>query len=825
MPGLRVGGPDLPGTNDTGGRFLAAMSFDTGQCMVRFRTSIVSGIGWGTILLGSEGKMPRERNPAEGRRRLTTEAISILMATCASRPLVWRLSISVVAVIVAIAVRWMFLGSLETRVVYVTLSPAVVIAACMGGVAGGVLATLLAAVLAHTLIAPIQSTADAIGVVAFFTSSALIVAMAKINHVAQGRLIKQQLAMQGMGVLGSFVEEAPVAIAMFDRDMRYLAASRRWREDYRLGHDIAGRSHYDLFPEISEEWKAIHRRGLAGEVLSSDDDSFVRRDGSTQRLRWEVRPWYRSPGDIGGIVIFAEDVTARLRAMSDLADQEQKVRAILNTVEDGILTVSDDGALLTFNPAAERMFGYSADDIVGRNVGLVIPDVFRAGRARFALEPERSSREIAVGAREATGVRHDGATFPVEIAIGVMQRDSRPSFVVAIRNVSARKATEERLRQSQKFEAVGQLTAGIAHDFNNLLYVISGNLELLADWSGGDEKAKSYISTALDAAARGAELTQHLLAYGRKQALVPQLVNLGREVQQTAALLMRTLRASVKLQVIVGPDPIEVHLDRGQLGNAIINLALNAQDAMTDGGLLLISVAVEERQKVGPLELARAPKGRYGVVTVQDNGAGMPPEVLARAFDPFFTTKETGKGSGLGLSMVYGFMHQSGGYAEIASAQNGGTTVQLFFPLADEARGEISRAAVPLPPPPTIDSHRVLVVEDMPAVRDAVSGQLKSLGLKVISAPAGAEGLEILKAHHAIDLLVTDLGLPGGMNGAQLARLARNLRPGIKLITISGYNSPSTMVELARESNAIHLQKPLKRTMLAEAIATLFASA
>jgi CheY-like chemotaxis protein/two-component sensor histidine kinase len=348
---------------------------------------------------------------------------------------------------------------------------------------------------------------------------------------------------------------------------------------------------------------------------------------------------------------------------------------------------------------------------------------------------------------------------------------------------------EEALRQSQKMEAIGQLTGGVAHDFNNLLTVIFGNLETArrrAEIGSGD------LQRPLDAALRGAEraatMTQRLLAFSRRQPLAPKPLNLNTLVAGASELLQRTLGEKVAIETTLGTDLWWVSVDQNQLENAILNLAVNARDAMPAGGTLRIETGNRRRDgrpETGGGE-SDAPPGDYVMLAVSDTGTGIPQEIVDKVFEPFFTTKDIGQGTGLGLSQVYGFVKQSGGHVTIASEPGSGTTVSIYLPrLGAGAPGSEGRRQGTAAPAGLAD-RTILVVEDDDDVRAHTAALLRELGYRIVEAPGGAAALRLLE-DEAVDLLFTDLGLPGGMNGRELAEAARRKRPGLKTLFTTGY--------------------------------------
>jgi PAS domain S-box-containing protein len=389
-------------------------------------------------------------------------------------------------------------------------------------------------------------------------------------------------------------------------------------------------------------------------------------------------------------------------------------------------------------------------------------------------------------------------------------------FLQSVANLLAsamqRAHTEEQLSHAQRLEAIGQLTGGVAHDFNNLLTVVSGNLQILEDELVDRPTAREIISSALRAVGRGAELTRKLLAFARRQRLAPRASDPARLLTELGAMLRRTLGETVSLEISCAAHVPNVFVDPGQLDNALVNLALNARDAMPRGGQLVISASHENIGADAPGELAA---GDYVVFTVKDTGAGMTAEVLARAFEPFFTTKEHGKGSGLGLSMVYGFVKQSGGHLTVDSQVGDGTRIDLHLPAAKSSAGEQAR-----------DSSRsiargdetVLVVEDEADVREIAVAFLRSLGYKVVAAPDAATAMTTLAQHSDIDLLFSDVVLGTGMSGVELAHAARRERPGLPVLLTSGYEHSALENGDSSAGDFVLLQKPYRREDLSSAL-------
>jgi len=879
-----------------------------------------------------------------------------------------------------------------------------------------------------------------------------------IARTAQLRHSERQLRL--------FIERAPAAIAMFDREMRYLAVSRRFAEDLRIKEqDLVGRSHYNVFPEISERWRDIHRRCLAGATERCDEDAFARADGQTDWIKWEIRPWYDEQGAIGGIILFSEviterkrieeqrrqsdalyhqvvelclegiwihinrrivfansaaallfgfdrpedlvgrsaieivhpddrdrvrvrvdavieegtpspiaemkflhkgsrtlvleiqsisfqyegatavmtvgrDVTERTQAADTLRESEARFQSLANTLPtpmwltdengqctfvndswlsytgrtmkdelgrgyldslrpedraasirfeekakkssaslnteypmrgkdghyrwfidysvprfskdgrylghlgvlinvddrrrseartrtivesavDGIITITQEGTIQTFSGPAGRIFGYKADEVVGRNVSMLMPEPDRSQHDSYLENYLHTgiAKIIGIG-REVSGKRKNGKIFPMDLAVGELPAvNGQREFVGTVRDISRRRQLEDQLRQAQKMEAVGQLTGGIAHDFNNLLGVVIGNLDALLEQLGVESAQGKMTNRALNGALHGAELTHRLLAFARQQQLQPKVFSINDLLPDVTAILRRTLGDSIAVRVAAKEDLWPAFADPSQVKDAIMNLAINARDAMPDGGTLTIETANihldEEYARANP----EAKPGDYAVLGVTDTGVGMPPEVIEHAMEPFFTTKPEGQGTGLGLSMIYGFAKQSGGHLKIYSEVGHGTSVTLYLPRAKEGTattiGSVTDEQQELPR----GSEVILVAEDNADLREMAVVQLSSLGYGVLEAPDGEAALKILKGPDRIDLLFSDIVMSGKITGHDLVREAQKYRPGLQVLLTTGYAEKAAIGDDSGERQV--LRKPYRKRDLALRVRTI----
>jgi PAS domain S-box-containing protein len=479
-------------------------------------------------------------------------------------------------------------------------------------------------------------------------------------------------------------------------------------------------------------------------------------------------------------------------------------------VVEGIIIIDDRGVIRDFNRAAERLFGYSSGEVLGRNVSMLMPEPYRSGHDGYIADYLRTGEAKVIGiGREVVGERKDGSNFPMDLSVGEIPNGTVRYFIGSVRDLSERKAMERQLLHSSKMEAMGQLTGGVAHDFNNLLAVLMMDLEILEDLTQEQENCRELVREARDIAQSAADLTRRLLAFARRQPLQPTSVDLTSLIADTTGLLRRTLGETVEIDTVAPSDLWPIRVDRSQLEASILNLALNARDAMPNGGRLTIITAnttIRERLRSAP-DLGL---GDYVRIDVVDTGSGMPPEVLAHAFEPFFTTKSGSGGTGLGLATVYGFVRQSGGHVEIESAPGRGTSVSFYLPRSPEAKIVGTRSVRSRPG----DGETILIVEDDQRLRSRGRATLEELGYRTIDVANAADALEVLQSTPGIALLFTDIVMPGGMDGVQLAGRAKAMRPDLKVLLTSGYAEyPDASVTVVSPTGI--LRKPYRRNELA----------
>ena len=534
------------------------------------------------------------------------------------------------------------------------------------------------------------------------------------------------------------------------------------------------------------------------------------------------------------------DVTERRRA-------EAIFSGIVAIAADAIITIDDNQRVTLFNDGAERMFGYRREQMLGQSLEILLPEQHRQAHAQHIRQfgvSGATSRHM--GERtEIHGRRSNGEMFPAEASISHLQIGKDNLFTVVMRDISERKRAQQQLAKSntelearvsertkelkaemqrreqtqaqlvrtQRMEAFGQLTGGVAHDFNNILTVITGNLELL-EMRLKDEKDRTLLKRAYDAAEMGARLTARLLTFARRRQYETARLNLNDQVAGIADLLQRTIGEPIVLETRFDPELWAVRADPSEIENAVLNLAINARDAMYKGGRLIIETAnvLVEAGQVGTLN--KLAVGDYVRLTVNDNGTGMPAEVLQRAFEPFFTTKQPGRGTGLGLSTIYGFTQELGGTVTIDSAVGRGTAVSVYLPRSDGPAMSAGQAH-PGEQIPLSGGETILLVEDNAEVRAVTASRLADLGYRVIETESGPEAIKALQSSAAIDAVFSDVIMAGGMTGFDVAQWVHANRPQLKVLLTTGYADEAMRPNSPALANLKTLRKPYGRSELA----------
>lgn len=569
-------------------------------------------------------------------------------------------------------------------------------------------------------------------------------------------------------------------------------------------------------------------REAAAKGRAKDQGMRVRKDGTRFLAEVVITPIVDKLGKHVGFGKITRDVTDRPATEDSLRLSEARLQAlvdtVLDTLVDGLIIIDRRGQMQLYNRACESLFGYSPDEVIGKNVKMLMPPELSREHDQYLLNYQNTRIRKIIGiSREVTGQRKDGSTFPMHLAVGEATHLGEPIYVGVIRDLTARNRTEAELRQSQKMEIVGQLTGGLAHDFNNILMVIRANTEALQEDPGLGPRALERTKQIERSAQRAADLTRQLLAFSRRQPLQPRPTNLNDVVGATSRLMKRTLGEEIEIETVLGTDLWITNVDRTQIESALVNLCVNARDAMPKGGRLLIEtrnvVLEDDYVALNPDAVA----GDYVMMAVTDTGMGILTEHIDKIFEPFFTTKEVGQGTGLGLSMVYGFIKQSNGHIKVYSEVGRGTSMKVYLRRASETPFEDAvESAAPIP----LGAGRILVVEDDAQVRASVVEQARNLGYVVDEAASGAAGLAAFEtAGGRYNLLLTDVVMPGPLSGKALADEISRRWPGTPVVFMSGYTENAIVHHGRLDPGVRLLAKPFGKRDLAEMIHQTLAEA
>lgn len=489
-----------------------------------------------------------------------------------------------------------------------------------------------------------------------------------------------------------------------------------------------------------------------------------------------------------------------------------RLRVLLDVAPDAGLVCRHDRTILMANEAAARLFGYKPKELMGRPLEELIPNLFssqpNAASQQKLFQSPSSAWRISLGADNLIARRKDGSETPIEISFAPLDCDGRRVMVCFIRDIAPRRELEERVQQAQKLEAIGRLAGGVAHDFNNLLTAILGYAELLLHGLPAGDPTREGLEEIKRAAERAANLTQQLLAFGRKQMLQPTVVDLNALVAETEKMLRRLIPEDIEIRLELDPETRPVRADPTQTQQVLVNLVLNARDAMPRGGTITISTGNDQLTRSRVRHMSDVPAGHYAVLTVSDTGCGMDAATLARVFEPFFTTKGQGKGTGLGLATAYGIVKQSGGHIEVESEPGQGATFRVLLPVAEEGfpTVDVTQELTRTP----VGTETVLLAEDEAAVRSLLRRTLEQKGYVVLEAANGKEALQLCRQHDGpIHVLITDVVMPH-LNGPDLAKQVQLLHPDVRVIFLSGYADSAVLQRGLDQSQAVFVPKPFR---------------
>ncbi|HWA20684.1 MAG TPA: PAS domain S-box protein [Devosia sp.] len=624
--------------------------------------------------------------------------------------------------------------------------------------------------------------------------------------------LRREELQQASSFLDVVIENIPAMVAVKDaKELRFVLLNRAGEElTGIMRSESLGKNDYDMFPkEQADFFTGEDRKVLAsGKLHIIEDEPIQTRHRGVRSLRTYKIPVLDENKQPKYLLAMSEDITERKEA-------EALLRDVLSASPDAKVVIGEDGRIVFASERCRAVYGYAPEELVGQPATMLTPpDTLEEDSAKVRKELAESSRGITRVVTGLTGLRKDGTTFPSEASLSSHRGTRGQMVIIATRDVSERKAVEEQLRQALKMEAIGNLTGGLAHDFNNLLSIVIGNLDLLREDLEKGSATDGMAEEALSAALRGAELTRRLLAFARKQPLQPKLLDLNDTVSGITKLLARTLGTQIEIELDLNDGVWPANVDPVQLEACLVNLATNARDAMPHGGQLHVKTRNSSLDEDYVSLYPGLEPGEYSMVEVSDTGTGMPKDVVDRIFEPFFTTKREGRGTGLGLSMVFGFMKQSGGHINVYSEPDVGTTFRLYFPRAGGA-ATAEQASAPAATPG--GKEVILAVEDNPGLRALVIKQLTQLGYRCFEAEDGPSALRVLEKER-IDLLFTDVVMPGGMSGYELGREALKRWPDLKVLLTSGFPEEKLNGNGSPPWNMRLLIKPYRKEDLARVL-------
>lgn len=639
------------------------------------------------------------------------------------------------------------------------------------------------------------------------SSSGKVIGLVGISQDITARKNAEAALLESEALLRSIADGVPIAILRWDRKLRLTFINH-------AGEQIAGKPREELlgkhYPDVMTE--ALYRRNLpalqaALHGIPSEYEIAPPTPVAQDKTRWY---WIKYiPHIIGnevtGILVLATDITQMKR---DAALQTQ-LSEIVESASDAIVRAGRDGVVQAWNAAAERLYGYSAAEMIGESFDKLIPTELLPAAQNIVARALQGER---IGQFETRRQRKDGSLADVELTVSPV-RDACGDIVAVsaiVRDLSARKLLERQLEDARRLETIGRLAGGIAHDFNNILQVMMLHLEHLERQTHLPGSLLPSIKQLEHLADRAAKVTSQLLLFARKQTVQMQTIDANAVLQQTASLLSRILGEHIDLRTKLSPFALWTEADSSMLDQVILNLCINARDAMPQGGMLELSSAMESWEGAPPERFPEAQPGRYVLLTVSDSGCGMSGDVLSHLFEPFFTTKDAGKGTGLGLAAVYGIVKQHHGFIVVDSTVGQGSTFRIYFPWSDKVQPPHDTSQQTANTEPT-NPYTLLLVEDEDMLRQIGVAMLTSEGFRVLAVADGRQALRVFDAHHdEIDLLISDMVMPGGISGMDLATTLRVRNPKLPIILMSGYSEEIITAESNPQTHIEFLAKPFR---------------
>ncbi len=564
---------------------------------------------------------------------------------------------------------------------------------------------------------------------------------------------------------------------------------------------------FDVFVEAT-------RRGQS----EAREWTFVRKDGSQLKVYLAITALRDASNAISGFLGMANDVTERIRAEAELRRSEERFRSLIENASDMITVINSSGIIRFQSPSSERVLGYAPDTLVGKSIfELIHPEDQTTGQDAWRRALDNPGLAVSIETR----LRHQNDQWRTIEAVGrsVPEESAEGYLILNARDVTESRKMAEQFRQSQKMEAIGQLCGGVAHDFHNILSIIQGNISLMRLQDELSAEMKDSITEVGEAATRAANLTRQLLAFSRRQTIQRKELDLNEVVSNLTRMLQRIVGEDVRIQTSCSPHPARISADAGMMEQILMNLVVNARDAMPRGGKLVIETAKAEFDETIVEQTAQARPGKFISLSVTDSGCGIPPETLPKIFEPFFTTEEVGKGTGLGLATVYGIVRQHEGWVSVYSEVGLGTTFRVYLPYQSEAT-EV-RPSAPVAARAQSGNETILVVEDEPQLRTLVRRILSRQGYKILEASTARAALDVWKQHAGeIRLLLTDLVMPDGMSGMELAHMLLNEQPSLKVIYTSGYSPEIAGKDVPLQDGINFLAKPFDSHQLSRVVRT-----